>query len=159
MNSWRFNQPSRPETKSTPRNKGLFLRASENPYSRVSLSKAGYFQPLFRFGGTWPGWPNSIDWAFKDTPRCMDYAASNVKNLQQYVDMHVHGRVNDRILTFLWSCKVIGWFLCACFWLVVTFTSLKFMFTGGFYRKERESCPKTYPPFSWTQFLETLPKN
>lgn len=55
MNSWRFNQPSRPETKSTPRNKGLFLRASENPYSRVSLSKAGYFQPLFRFGGTWPG--------------------------------------------------------------------------------------------------------
>ena len=45
------------------------------------------------------------------------------------------------------------------FWLVVTFTSLKFMFTGGFYRKERESCPKTYPPFSWTQFLETLPKN
>lgn len=41
---------------------------------------------------------------------CMDYAASNVKNLQQYVDMHVHGRVNDRILTFhtSYGAKVLG---------------------------------------------------
>lgn len=41
---------------------------------------------------------------------CLDYATSGVKNLQQYVDMHVNGRVNDRILTFhtSYGAKVLG---------------------------------------------------
>eukprot|EP00913_Durusdinium_trenchii_P029050 g27238.t1 len=41
---------------------------------------------------------------------CHDYGASSVKNLQHYVDMHVNGRVNDRILTFhtSYGAKVLG---------------------------------------------------
>ncbi|CAJ1339116.1 unnamed protein product [Effrenium voratum] len=41
---------------------------------------------------------------------CLDYATSGVRNLQQYVDQHVHGRVNDRILTFhtSYGAKVLG---------------------------------------------------
>eukprot|EP00439_Symbiodinium_sp_Y106_P018388 s2850_g2.t1 len=41
---------------------------------------------------------------------CHDYASSGVKNMQQYQDMHVHGKVNDRILTFhtSYGAKVLG---------------------------------------------------
>ncbi|CAE7425977.1 unnamed protein product [Symbiodinium natans] len=41
---------------------------------------------------------------------CHDYASSGVKNMQQYVDMHLNGRVNDRILTFhtSYGAKVLG---------------------------------------------------
>lgn len=41
---------------------------------------------------------------------CHDYASSGVKNMQQYVDMHVNGKVNDRILTFhtSYGAKVLG---------------------------------------------------